>query len=224
MSSVRSTHQCCSPVSINRALREALARDAAGQAPDPAPAARREFSDALAVLLRRAQATGAVRPDVGVAEVHALVAACASMAQPGWEDGGSGSGGRRVEGRRGPDLEASGSEPKKSGSGAAGALEGPQVGRPRLAEPDWAAHRRCPKVPRSSGAPRRGGTGDRRHHGAPRPPPRWPGERVQARHTGTTPAPACVEASATGTATGDGDSPTWITESSRRRAWSWFSP
>ncbi|WP_344564728.1 helix-turn-helix domain-containing protein [Streptomyces axinellae] len=68
--------------SLNRALCEALAREAPdGSPPETAPDARREYGRILATLLERAQAAGAVRPDVTPAEVQALLVGCAAMEQ-----------------------------------------------------------------------------------------------------------------------------------------------
>lgn len=68
--------------SLNRALCETFAREAPGRSLDEAAAgARPEFGEVLGVLLRRSQEAGAVRADVGVADVQALVAGCAAMEQ-----------------------------------------------------------------------------------------------------------------------------------------------
>ncbi|WP_308279898.1 TetR/AcrR family transcriptional regulator [Streptomyces iranensis] len=68
--------------SLNRALCEAFARESPGRIPDAAAAgARHEFGDVLRVLLRRSQEAGAVRADVEVPDVQALVAGCAAMEQ-----------------------------------------------------------------------------------------------------------------------------------------------
>ncbi|RKN43202.1 TetR/AcrR family transcriptional regulator [Streptomyces hoynatensis] len=67
---------------FNRALCDALAREAPGRTADgPAPGARREFEAVLGRLLAGAQAAGAVRRDVGAAEVRLLVTGCAAMEQ-----------------------------------------------------------------------------------------------------------------------------------------------
>ncbi|MEU8870900.1 helix-turn-helix domain-containing protein [Streptomyces javensis] len=68
--------------SLNRALCEAFAREAPGRIPDAAAdGAGREFDEVLSALLRRSQEAGAVRADVEVPDVRALVAGCAAMEQ-----------------------------------------------------------------------------------------------------------------------------------------------
>ncbi|WP_433857301.1 TetR/AcrR family transcriptional regulator [Streptomyces kronopolitis] len=64
--------------SQNRALCDALEAAGAGRF-EPSPGVGKDFEDALETLLSRAQEAGAVRPDVGIADVRALLVGCLSM-------------------------------------------------------------------------------------------------------------------------------------------------
>ncbi|WP_328385679.1 TetR/AcrR family transcriptional regulator [Streptomyces sp. NBC_00400] len=65
-------------VSRNKALCDALEAAGAGRF-EPAPGVGQDFDDALEVLLGRAQEAGAVRRDVGIADLRALLVGCLSM-------------------------------------------------------------------------------------------------------------------------------------------------
>ncbi|RXS87689.1 TetR/AcrR family transcriptional regulator [Streptomyces sp. TM32] len=64
--------------SRNKALCDALEAAGAGRF-EPSPGVGKDFDDALEVLLGRAQEAGAVRQDVGIADVRALLVGCLSM-------------------------------------------------------------------------------------------------------------------------------------------------
>jgi len=74
----------------NKALCDALEASGTGRF-EPSPGVGQDFDDALEVLLGRAQEAGAVRQDVGIADVRALLVGCLSMerarAGAGAEDG-----------------------------------------------------------------------------------------------------------------------------------------
>lgn len=67
-------------VSQNKALCDALEAAGAGRF-EPAPGVGRDFDDALEDLLSRAQQAGAVRRDVGITDLRALLVGCLSMEQ-----------------------------------------------------------------------------------------------------------------------------------------------
>ncbi|MFC5246240.1 TetR/AcrR family transcriptional regulator [Streptomyces nigrescens] len=77
----------------NKALCDALEAAGAGRF-EPSPGVGQDFDDALEVLLRRAQEAGAVRQDVGIADLRALLVGCLSMerAVPGSGSGGGAPG------------------------------------------------------------------------------------------------------------------------------------
>ncbi|QTZ93037.1 TetR/AcrR family transcriptional regulator [Streptomyces auratus] len=62
----------------NKALCDALEAAGAGRF-EPSPGVGKDFDDALEVLLGRAQEAGAVRQDVGIADIRALLVGCLSM-------------------------------------------------------------------------------------------------------------------------------------------------
>ncbi|MCZ1008731.1 TetR/AcrR family transcriptional regulator [Streptomyces lydicus] len=64
--------------SRNKALCDALEAAGAGRF-EPSPGVGQDFDDALEVLLGRAQEAGAVRRDVGIADLRALLVGCLSM-------------------------------------------------------------------------------------------------------------------------------------------------
>ncbi|PBC83724.1 transcriptional regulator, TetR family [Streptomyces sp. 2224.1] len=64
--------------SRNKALCDALEAAGAGRF-EPSPGVGQGFDDALEVLLGRAQEAGAVRRDVGIADLRALLVGCLSM-------------------------------------------------------------------------------------------------------------------------------------------------
>ncbi|MFI2512641.1 TetR/AcrR family transcriptional regulator [Streptomyces tubercidicus] len=64
--------------SQNKALCDALEEAGAGRF-EPSPGVGQSFDEALEVLLRRAQEAGAVRQDVGIADLRALLVGCLSM-------------------------------------------------------------------------------------------------------------------------------------------------
>ncbi|MFF4603905.1 TetR/AcrR family transcriptional regulator [Streptomyces sp. NPDC001339] len=64
--------------SRNKALCDALEAAAAGRF-EPSPRVGQDFDDALETLLGRAQQAGAVRKDVGIADLRALLAGCLAM-------------------------------------------------------------------------------------------------------------------------------------------------
>ncbi|MGX7758642.1 TetR/AcrR family transcriptional regulator [Streptomyces angustmyceticus] len=64
--------------SRNKALCDALEAAGAGRF-EPSPGVGQDFDDALKVLLSRAQEAGAVRQDVGIADLRALLVGCLSM-------------------------------------------------------------------------------------------------------------------------------------------------
>ncbi|MFE1762812.1 TetR/AcrR family transcriptional regulator [Streptomyces angustmyceticus] len=64
--------------SRNKALCDALEAAGAGRF-EPSPGVGQDFDDALKVLLSRAQEAGAVRQDVGMADLRALLVGCLSM-------------------------------------------------------------------------------------------------------------------------------------------------
>ncbi|MFI1157245.1 TetR/AcrR family transcriptional regulator [Streptomyces sioyaensis] len=76
--------------SRNKALCDALEAAGTGRF-EPSPGVGKDFDDALEVLLGRAREAGAVRQDVGIADVRALLVGCLSMerarAGAGTEDG-----------------------------------------------------------------------------------------------------------------------------------------
>ncbi|MFE1170921.1 TetR/AcrR family transcriptional regulator [Streptomyces sp. NPDC058773] len=79
--------------SRNKALCDALEAAGAGRF-EPSPGVGRSFDEALEVLLRRAQEAGAVRQDVGITDLRALLVGCLSMerAAPGTGPGGEAAG------------------------------------------------------------------------------------------------------------------------------------
>ncbi|MGW7485498.1 TetR/AcrR family transcriptional regulator [Streptomyces sp. NPDC054786] len=64
--------------SRNKALCDALEAAGAGRF-QPSPGVGQDFDDALEVLLGRAQEAGAVRQDVGITDLRALLVGCLSM-------------------------------------------------------------------------------------------------------------------------------------------------
>ncbi|MFI6765711.1 TetR/AcrR family transcriptional regulator [Streptomyces sp. NPDC050355] len=66
--------------SQNKALCDALAAAGAGRL-EPSPGVGRDFDEALEALLARAQQAGAVRKDVGITDLRALLVGCLSMEQ-----------------------------------------------------------------------------------------------------------------------------------------------
>ncbi|MFE0374043.1 TetR/AcrR family transcriptional regulator [Streptomyces inhibens] len=66
--------------SRNKALCDALEAAGTGRF-EPSPGVGQDFDDALEVLLTRAQEAGAVRKDVGIADLRALLVGCLSMEQ-----------------------------------------------------------------------------------------------------------------------------------------------
>ncbi|MFE3882664.1 TetR/AcrR family transcriptional regulator [Streptomyces lydicus] len=64
--------------SRNKALCDALEAAGAGRF-EPSPGVGQDFDDALEVLLGRAQEAGAVRRDVGIVDLRALLVGCLSM-------------------------------------------------------------------------------------------------------------------------------------------------
>ncbi|MFE9143704.1 TetR/AcrR family transcriptional regulator [Streptomyces tubercidicus] len=74
--------------SQNKALCDALEEAGAGRF-EPSPGVGQSFDEALEVLLRRAQEAGAVRQDVGIADLRALLVGCLSMERAA---SGAGSG------------------------------------------------------------------------------------------------------------------------------------
>ncbi|MGW1373314.1 TetR/AcrR family transcriptional regulator [Streptomyces sp. NPDC002446] len=66
--------------SRNKALCDALKEAGAGRF-EPSPGVGRDFDAALEALLIRAQQAGAVRPDVGITDLRAMLVGCLSMEQ-----------------------------------------------------------------------------------------------------------------------------------------------
>ncbi|MFE0187029.1 TetR/AcrR family transcriptional regulator [Streptomyces sp. NPDC059008] len=66
--------------SRNKALCDALAAAGAGRF-EPSPGVGRDFDEALEALLARAQQAGAVRKDVGITDLRALLVGCLAMEQ-----------------------------------------------------------------------------------------------------------------------------------------------
>ncbi|MFJ9466302.1 TetR/AcrR family transcriptional regulator [Streptomyces caniferus] len=64
--------------SRNKALCDALEAAGTGRF-EPSPGVGQDFDDALEVLLSKAQEAGAVRQDVGIADLRALLVGCLSM-------------------------------------------------------------------------------------------------------------------------------------------------
>lgn len=64
--------------SQNKALCDALEAAGSGRF-EPSPGVGKDFDEALEVLLCRAQEAGAVRQDIGIADVRALLVGCLSM-------------------------------------------------------------------------------------------------------------------------------------------------
>ncbi|GAU66768.1 putative TetR family transcriptional regulator [Streptomyces sp. NBRC 110611] len=64
--------------SRNKALCDALEASAAGRF-EPSPHVAQDFDDALETLLSRAQQAGAVRKDVGIKDLRALLVGCLAM-------------------------------------------------------------------------------------------------------------------------------------------------
>ncbi|MGW1072394.1 TetR/AcrR family transcriptional regulator [Streptomyces sp. NPDC002537] len=73
----------------NKALRDALEASADGLF-EPTPGLEKDFRDALSVLLTRAQEAGAVRKDVQVEDVVALLFGCLAMERRRLPDGAAG--------------------------------------------------------------------------------------------------------------------------------------